>query len=146
MGVAFLAFATLLNCGLVMMGTVGLFTALGVTAVLCLWSLSFNFGVALDRCLLAIAVAFLYISSIWFPEVSVVLLCGAALVMELMRFPRQDLALYLTVMVLYILSSDIAFYVMGDPVLEWSDAALVLTVVAVSTASLYIDYKKQGSA
>ncbi len=146
LGVVLLVFATLLNCGLIMMGTPGLFMTLALMAALCLLSYSYDFGLALDRCLLAIAVACFYISSIWFPELLAVLVCGAALVVELLRFPRQDLAQYLSVVVLYVLSADIAFYVMGDPVLEWSDAVLVLTAVVISIMSLYIDYKKQRSA
>ncbi len=146
LGVVLLVFATLLNCGLIMMGTPGLFLTLALMAALCLWSYSFDFGFALDRCLLAIAVACFYISSIWYPDLLAVLVSGAALAVELLRFPRRDLALYLSVAVLYVLSADIAFYFMGDPVLEWSDAALVLTAVVIPVMGLYIDYQEKRSA
>ena len=126
-----------------MMGTFGFIVTLLLIAALCLWSFSFNVGRPLDRCLLAIAVACFYISSIWYPNVLAVLVCGFALAVDLLRWKDRELAIYITTVVLYTLALDLAFYFMGDPVLEWSDAALVLTAVVCPAISIYIDYQKQ---
>ena len=126
------ALCVLVNCGLIYLGIFGFAasTTLILFSVAGIMSLENHQGQWPWKLWLIFAVCCLYVYTIWFPEWWVATLAGAAIVGRLLYNKDQTVTEYISLVVLYLLAYDISFYVMGDPILEWADAALAVTAFA----------------
>lgn len=130
----------LLNCGLIWLGYPGLMLS---TIIMIAALLAYCMGTDFDhipiasRATLMVAMGFQYVFAIWFPEVWIV--CASCLVMIilLLAYRNYNLTEYTAFLVLYIITWDIAFYLMGDPVLEWVDAVLAVSALACCGIWIY---------
>lgn len=122
------AVGVLFNCGLIYLGFMGLVTAcmiLVIGAAGLVWEDSIKTPL-LVRWLLLLAIALMYIYTIWCPETWVVAISGMTILLSIIAAKDYPLTEYVSVFVLYILAWDVAFYVMGDPILDFVDAELLV--------------------
>lgn len=132
LGLVIFALGVLLNCALIWMGYLGfgISMLLVVFAVAGIIGLNDSEATKLSKLWFVVATALLYIYTVWFPEVWVTAIAGAAIIGGLLKNKDFEITEYVGAVVLYILTCDLAFYIMGDPVLEWVDAVLVATALA----------------
>lgn len=132
LGLVVFVLSVLLNCALIWIGYIGFIISLllVVFAVAGIIGLNDSDATKMSKLWFVIATALLYLYTIWFPEVWVTAITGAAIIGGLMLTKDLEITEYISALVLYILTCDLAFYIMGDPVLEWVDAVLVATALA----------------
>ena len=129
----------LVNCGLIWLGIIGLALSLCVIS----FSIAGYIGMKgtsaqwFERLYLALSVATLYVSSIWYMEGMVAFIFGMATIIILLLKKDYILSQYTGILVLYFVTWDIAFYLMGDPVLGWVDVVLALVALACSGIWIY---------
>lgn len=127
------------NCALIWSGYFGFAVSLMIALIAVLGILAQDNAKEnmLGRVILAIAVAFLYLYTVWFPEVWITILATVAIVGILWLAKDYSATEYVSLLTAYFLAVDIAFYLMGDPVLEWVDAVLFAAVLACSGLWIY---------
>lgn len=142
-GIAVFAFAVLLNCALIWTGYFGfaISLVLAIFAIAGILGLDNTKATQMSKLWFMIATAAMYIYTIWFPEVWIATIAGAAIIGGLWKSKDLEIVGYVSALVLYILTCDIAFYLMGDPVLEWVDAVLALTAFACCGIWIYRENK-----
>lgn len=140
-GAVLFAFAccVLLNCGLIWLGVLGF----AVSMVLIIFfvagylGLSYSSTPIWQRGVLLAAVALLYTYTIWYPEIWIAGLSGAVIIACLLKQKDYVLTEYTSTLILYFVTWDVAFYIIGDPVLEWVDAVLAVTALVCSGIWIY---------
>ncbi len=137
--------AVVLNCVLIWMGVIGFATStvLVVFAIAGYLGLDNTSASVEWRSLLCGLVALLYFYTIWQPEFWITVLSGAAIVAVLLKKKDYVITKYTGIITLYIVTWNIAFYIMGDTVLEWGDAVLVVTTLACCGIWIYHDKTQQ---
>ena len=143
LGLIVFALGVLLNCALIWMGYFGfaILMVLTIFAIAGLIGLDNTQASKMNKLWFVIATAALYLYTIWFPEVWIAAIAGAAIIGGLWKSKDLEIVEYVSTLVLYILTCDIAFYLMGDPILEWVDAVLTATALACCGILIYRENK-----
>ncbi len=129
--------AVLLNCGLIYLGYLGLILSCALIFVLLFYFIVEGDLSVITRILLAACIGILYVHTIWYPDVTIAAIMGLAVSFNLLTIQNEKLSMRTSLMMWYFVSWNVAFYIMGDPVLEWADAVLALTAVICSGLWLY---------
>lgn len=133
------ACCVLLNCFLIWLGYLGF----AISMVLVIFAIAGYLGLTessispFNRFLLGGVVAVMYLYTIWYPYIEVIAVAGVAIIVALWLAKDYIITEYTGALLLYFVTWDIAFYIMGDPILDWVDAVLATTALVCSGIWIY---------